>query len=210
MTAVKICGLRRVEDAIVAAETGADLLGLVFAPSRRRVDAGTAQSIVEGVRPRSQTKMVGVFVNASAGEMNRVARQCDLDYVQLCGDEPDEIMGALDVPAIRVIHVPARCEPGGLAARIMASPAHLVLLDTDEAGSHGGSGKTFDWGRLPPIDRPILLAGGLHAGNVGAAIAAARPWGVDVSSGVESGGAKDQAKIRRFICAARRSHHNLR
>lgn len=207
MTAIKICGLKRVEDALVAVEAGADMLGFVFAPSKRRVQPETAREIVAEMRKRSNSghapvKMVGVFVNASPEEITRITRECLLDYVQLSGDEPDEVMAALEYPVIKAIRVGQRGFES-LRARINASPADVVLLDTAEAGSYGGTGRTFDWASVPALERPVMLAGGLHSGNVQSAIRALRPWGVDVSSGVETDGEKDQEKIRAFIAAVR-------
>jgi indole-3-glycerol phosphate synthase/phosphoribosylanthranilate isomerase/anthranilate synthase/indole-3-glycerol phosphate synthase/phosphoribosylanthranilate isomerase len=204
MTRVKICGIKRVEDGLVAAEAGADLLGFVFAPSRRQIDPDTARAIALAVRARSSLELVGVFVNAKPAEMNRVAKVCGLDYLQLSGDEPDEIIAALDVPAIRAIHVRDNVTPEWLAERVEGYPAELILLDTARKGVYGGTGTTFDWRRIPSLDRSILLAGGLHPGNVEEAIRTVRPWGVDVSSGVETNGAKDPDKIRAFVQAARR------
>jgi phosphoribosylanthranilate isomerase len=199
MTHVKICGIKRPEDALVAIEAGADLLGFVFAPSRRRLTADEAREITAQVHACSSARAVGIFVNADPDEMNRVAGRCELDYVQLSGDEPEEIVELLDVPAIQAIHVGAHMTAEELAARAGATRAEIVLLDTAEKGSYGGTGKTFDWTVVPSLDRPVLLAGGLHPGNVREAVRAIRPWGVDVSSGVETDGEKDHAKIREFV-----------
>lgn len=203
MTRVKICGLRRIEDALVAVEAGADLLGLVFAPSRRQIAPSTASQIVRAVRERGQVRTVGVFVNAEPEEMNRVAHLCELDYIQLSGHEGDEVVDRLDVAAIQAFHIGPDTSRDDLAERIRATPAELVLLDTARAGSYGGTGTTFDWSRLPPLERPVLLAGGLHAGNVEDAIQVARPWGVDVSSGVERNGEKNPAEITAFVARVR-------
>lgn len=203
MTVVKICGIKRVEDARVAVEQGADMLGFVFAPSSRRIEPETAREIIAALRPQSRVQAVGVFVNAAPEEMNQVARLCGLDLVQLSGDEPDDVVGVLDVPAIKAIHVRDDDSPETLRVRISASSAQTVLLDTARAGSYGGTGETFSWERLPTLDRQVLLAGGLHAANVAEAIRIVRPWGIDVSSGVEVNGEKDHGKIRDFIRAAR-------
>ncbi|GEM_PF-56396 len=196
--AVKICGIRRPADAVVAAESGADFLGLMFwEGSRRRVTEDQARAILDAVRGR--VKVVGVFVNEAPAEMNRLARDLGLDYVQLSGDEPDTIVSVLDVPAIQVIHV-----RGPVAAeRIDGCPADLVMLDAGRRGSYGGTGQAFDWSLAPAVERRVFLAGGLHAGNVGEAVARVRPWGVDVSSGVEMAGEKDPALIREFIRVVR-------
>lgn len=205
MTRVKICGLKRVEDALVAVEAGADLVGFVFAPVRRRIDPGAAREIIAEVHTRSAARAVGVFVNADTMEMNALARACDLDFVQLSGDEPDDLPAALDVPSIQAIHIGPTTTAELVAMRAETSRAEILLLDTAQVGAYGGTGKAFDWSRVPELDRPVLLAGGLHAGNVGHAIESVRPWGVDVSSGVETNGEKDQEKIRAFVRAARSS-----
>jgi indole-3-glycerol phosphate synthase/phosphoribosylanthranilate isomerase/anthranilate synthase/indole-3-glycerol phosphate synthase/phosphoribosylanthranilate isomerase len=203
MTQVKICGLRRVDDAMAAVEAGAQMLGLVFAPSRRRIDPGAAHELVERVKDRSPIKVVGVFVNEDPNEINRVARLCRLDYAQLSGGESDETVGALHVPAIQVFHVGEDGINEDLAHRVERSSAELVLLDTARDGSYGGTGKAFAWTGGKRIERPFLLAGGLRTDNAEEAVRAMRPWGLDVSSGVETGGDKDPEKIKRFIARVR-------
>jgi phosphoribosylanthranilate isomerase len=203
MTRVKICGLRRAVDALVASESGADLLGLVFAPSRRRIDPEIASTLVAEVRARTDATFVGVFVNADPTEINRVARICALDYAQLSGAEPDDMVDALDVPAIQVFHVGSDGIDGELAHRVHASRAELVLLDSSQRNSYGGSGKTFTWTSASGIARPFLLAGGLTAENAEEAVRVMEPWGLDVSSGVETAGEKDPQKIRDFVSRVR-------
>jgi phosphoribosylanthranilate isomerase len=203
VTRIKICGLKRVEDAAAAAEAGADFLGFVFAPSRRRVEPEAAAEIIAHVKARWDVRAVGVFVNEDQDEMNRIARVCALDYVQLSGEEGDEVVAALDGPAIQVFHVGDRQPSPDLAERVEQSTAALVLLDTAQAGAYGGTGRTFNWQSLPAIERPFLLAGGLHAGTAADAVTTVRPWGLDVSSGVERDGAKEPALIRAFIARVR-------
>jgi phosphoribosylanthranilate isomerase len=205
MTHVKICGLRRSEDALVAAEAGADMLGFVFAPSRRRIDPVEARLIIGSINDRFPAKIVGVFVNESPEEMNRVTRLCRLDYVQLSGDEPDDILADLDVPAIQVIHVGEGSPAETVRERVAESSAALVMLDTAVAGWQGGTGQKIEWHRLPPLERPVILAGGLHASNVADALRTVNPWGVDVSSGVETDRQKDQDKIRSFMAAVQQA-----
>jgi phosphoribosylanthranilate isomerase len=202
MVQVKICGLRRVEDALVAAEAGAAMLGFVFAPSRRRIEPEEAKEIIAEVKRRSAgIAAVGVFVNATVDETNRTAQLCGLDFAQLSGDESNKVIGALDVPAIKVLHVAPGESTDRLRERVASVSSPLLMLDTARAGSYGGTGETFPWNLVPELTRPFLLAGGLQADNVGGAIRAAKPWGVDVSSGVETNGEKDQEKIRNFITA---------
>jgi phosphoribosylanthranilate isomerase len=205
MTRVKICGLRREEDALAAAEAGADILGFVFAPSRRRIDPDEARLIIGRIKERITAKIVGVFVDESPEDMNRIAHHCRLDYVQLSGDEPDDVLAELDVPAIQVIHVGETTPAETVRERVVASSAALVMLDTAVAGWQGGTGRQIEWHRLPPMERPVLLAGGLHAFNVTEALRTVNPWGVDVSSGVETDGQKDHGKIRAFMVAVQQA-----
>ncbi len=202
MTLIKICGLKRVEDALVAVESGADLLGLMFFPlSPRAITPETAAEISSAVRGHART--VGVFVDAAPGDMNRAARECGLDFIQLSGSEGEETVRALEVPAIDVIHMREGLTPEALAERVARTSAEIVLLDTAREGLFGGTGAAFDWARVPEMARPMMLAGGLRPENVAEAIRRVRPWGVDVSSGVERNGEKDQDQIRAFIAAAR-------
>lgn len=203
MTRVKICGLRRAEDALVATEAGADLLGLVFAPSRRWIDPETARELIVEVRERTEATFVGVFVNADPREINRTARICGLDYAQLSGTETDDVVDALELPAIQVFHVNVNGVDAALAQRIEASRAELVMLDASHENSYGGTGKSFTWIGGARIARRFLLAGGLRAENVGEAVQAMKPWGLDVSSGVEIAGEKDHQKIRNFVTQVR-------
>jgi phosphoribosylanthranilate isomerase len=203
MTQIKICGIRRVEDATAAVEAGADFLGLVFAPSRRRIDPEAAGELVAQVKDSSPSKIVGVFVNAAPEEINRVARVCRLDYAQLSGTETDDTVDALDLPAIQVFHVGQDGIDEELANRVEGSRARLVMLDTAQQNAYGGSGKTFTWSGGTRLERPFLLAGGLRPENVADAVRALQPWGLDVSSGVETEGDKDPEKIRAFVARVR-------
>ncbi len=205
MTAIKICGLQTINAARVAALGGADFLGFVFAPSRRRVQPEMVRDIIQEVRGESSPRMVGVFVDAEPAEMNRIAGVCGLDYVQLSGDEDDAVIEALDLPAIDVVHVDRSGISTALLEKIHASRAHLVMLDTAGTNARGGTGETFDWSGTDNIQRPFLLAGGLRAENVRRALVEAAPWGVDVSSGVETDGRKDSARIEHFIRAVRQA-----
>ncbi len=213
MTVVKIDGISRIEDARAVAEAGADYLGMVFAPSPRQVLAETARQIVGalgGVQTRPQ--VVGVFVNTPASEINRLADFCGLDIVQLSGDESWEYCRDINRSVIKVIHVSedmgAEAIFGEIATgeRVLGVDGFTCLLDTKVRGRYGGTGEKFDWTLAGEVGlkRPVIIAGGLDAENVGEAIKIARPWGVDVSSGVETGGSKDIAKIEAFVRAVRR------
>ncbi|MCS6801637.1 MAG: phosphoribosylanthranilate isomerase [Chloroflexota bacterium] len=198
--AVKICGLRDPAAVEAAVEAGAEFIGFVFAPSPRRVAPEEAAALRRRV-PRGGPQIVGVFVNEAPATVRAIADTVGLDIVQLCGAEsPQAEWGR---PVIRAIR-PAGRIPWRALAPWVAGGARL-LVDSFKPGTFGGSGELGDWGLAARIARrwPILLAGGLRPDNVAAAIAAVRPWGVDVSSGVETAGRKDPAKIRAFVDQAR-------
>lgn len=197
---VKICGITSVEDALVAADLGADAIGLNFYPkSKRFLDVKTARSIVERLPPL--VWVVGVFVNASARTMGQVAKSVGLHAVQLHGDEKARLASTLSLPTFKAVHVGDRLP----SLRGVKAFSGLVLDATQEG--YGGGGKAFDWSLAREIaeKHSVLLAGGLTPSNVRAAIRAVRPWGVDVATGVEvEPRKKDPRKVAAFIKAARR------
>jgi phosphoribosylanthranilate isomerase len=210
MTIVKICGLRTVEHALVALEAGADLLGFVFAPARRQVGPAEAAAIAAAVRAApggDRVGLVGVFVNEAAGRMREMASTCGLDALQLSGDESAALVGELGAGGSKPAIIKALRLTGGDAEQrwLEAGESLRLLVDAHVPGSYGGAGVVGDWARAAELARrrAILLAGGLHPGNVAAAITQVRPWGVDVSSGVETDGIKDAAKIQAFVAAVR-------
>jgi phosphoribosylanthranilate isomerase len=205
---VKICGLRSPQDALVAAEAGADMIGLVFAPSRRQVDRSMAKRIVSELRTSEvgrDVTVVGVFVNEPATILREVVDEVGLDWVQLSGHEPRSAVIGFELPILKAV----RFDGDQSEVEWLAEPADCtatpLMLDSHVAGSYGGAGVTADWQAAARLaaTRSILLAGGLDPHNVVGAIAAVRPWGVDVSSGVETDGVKDYDKIRAFIQAAK-------
>lgn len=198
----KICGITRVEDALAAVEAGADAIGLVFyAKSPRAVSAEQAAEIVQALPPFVTS--VGLFVNMPREQLLAVLQQVPLDLLQFHGDESPAECEGYGRPYIKALRV----RPGENVAAAMApyAGARGILLDTFVEGVPGGTGAAFDWSLVPQgVARPIILAGGLEAHNVAAAIRQVRPYAVDVSGGVEaSKGIKDAGKIRAFVKSVR-------
>ncbi|WP_420042808.1 phosphoribosylanthranilate isomerase [Denitrificimonas caeni] len=196
----KICGITRVEDALIAAQAGVDAIGLVFyAKSPRAVSVEQAQKIIAALPPFVST--VGLFVNASRAEVNAVLSQVPLDVLQFHGDETPAECEGFARPYFRAL----RMQPGVDIAHLAEqySSAQGILLDAWVPGVHGGTGERFDWARIPSVlAKPLILAGGLNADNIGQAIEQVQPWAVDVSGGVEaSHGIKDADKVRKFLYA---------
>lgn len=200
----KICGITRIEDALAAAEAGADAIGFVFyAKSPRAVDVRQARAIIAELPPFVTT--VGLFVNASRCELNEILEVVPLDLLQFHGDETPADCEGYHRPWIKALRV----RPGDdlEAACQLYAGARGILLDTYVAGIPGGTGESFDWSLVPArLSKPIILAGGLSAENVGQAIAQVRPYAVDVSGGVEQAkGIKDAAKIEAFMRAVKQA-----
>ena len=197
---VKICGITRAHDAEVVARAGADAIGLVFwSRSRRAVEVAQARTIVAVLPPF--VARVALFVDPEAGEVQRVLDELRPDLLQFHGNEPDEFCACFGVPYIKALRVGASTPD---ARDLSAWPSACGLLfDTEDTVHAGGSGRVFDWSLLPASSaRPLILAGGLHGGNVGEAIRRARPWAVDVSSGVEQApGIKDARRVQDFMRA---------
>ena len=200
----KICGITRVEDALAAAQAGADAIGLVFyAKSPRAVSGQQAREGIGAVPPFVTT--VGLFVNASRCELNEILEAVPLDLLQFHGDETPEACDGYHRPWIKALRVRAGDDLEAECKRY--ARASGILLDTYVAGVPGGTGEAFDWTLVPGhLSKPIILAGGLNPHNVGAAIAQVRPYAVDVSGGVEQAkGIKDAARIDAFLDAVRRA-----
>ena len=197
-TRVKICGLTTVEQAGEAAALGVDAIGLVFAPeSPRYVEPARALAIAEALPPF--VTAVGLFMNAEVAMVDKVLEQVPLDLLQFHGDEAPDYCRAFGRPYLKAVPMGGGVDPLAYAAEF--GDAKGFLLDGHAAGEPGGSGMAFDWTAMPrTLAKPVILAGGLTPDNVAEAIRRARPYGVDVSSGVESAkGIKDAAKMAAFM-----------
>jgi len=228
MVKVKICGITSLEDAIAATEAGADLLGFIcYLRSPRYVQPDTIRSIVRGVRRYAQAtapnipqptivqaprvpRFVGVFVNAPVGDVRRILDQCGLDYAQLHGDEPvDDLLhiGGRGFKALRPTSAARALTDAALYSPLVRHRGPRLLVDTYDAAAYGGTGNRGDWelaAKLAKQTPHMLLAGGLTIENIADAIRTVRPWGVDVSSGVEiSPGRKDHQRMAEFVRLAK-------
>jgi len=219
MTWIKICGTTNLEDALAAAEAGANALGFVFAPSPRRIRPRDAAAITAALP--SSVEKIGVFVNQSVEWVLDTVQKAGLTGVQLHGQEDGGFArrlrdhGGAQLRLVKAVSMSEVGEAKGKsfavamgegAARIFSA----LLLDSGSGGRRGGTGATFDWQEAAPMARllgkkfPLIVAGGLNAGNVAKALRTFQPWGVDVVSGVEQApGKKDPAKLRAFIALVR-------
>ncbi len=224
MTAVKICGICTPDHASAAATAGADLIGLVFAPSRRQISPAQAVPIIAAIRqhPR-RVRVVGLFVNTPAAEINALAAELGLDYIQLSGDEVPQQVSPLTLPVLPTVrlqdsphdqawlaHYARQCRTDSYLPNAVPDdvrpPVFRLLVDAHVVGHYGGTGTRADWDAAAALAArvPLLLAGGLTPDNVSDAIRRVRPWGVDVSSGVEQDGQKDPQRMAAFVQAVRR------
>ena len=210
---VKIDGLRDAEHAVLAAESGADLLGFVFVEGvRRQLQSEEGRKIVAALRAKLAARdgrmpqLAGLFRNQPLDWVKGVIESVGLDIAQLTGEEDLDYAEALGVPVVKQVRV----KPGDTSDDVLAAvrpwldAGHSVVLDRYDPSTPGGAGKAFDWAAAEGVAdlEGVLLAGGLDPENVGDAVARLQPWGVDVSSGVETDGVKDGDKIVRFIAAA--------
>ncbi len=210
MTKFKICGLRNANHAIAAAKLGADFLGFVFVPEvRRQVSVQQAKTIVQSYRSvngNGGPKLVGLFANQTPEQVNSICEYSSLDIAQLCGNESPEYWRQIRVPIIKQIRVKELGSRESTVTDVLCkveevvNNGHIALLDNYEKGTLGGTGRCFDWSVAREISEhhDFLLAGGLSPDNVHQAIIESHPWGVDVSSGVETKGIKDPKKIAAF------------
>ncbi|HEX7153644.1 MAG TPA: phosphoribosylanthranilate isomerase [Thermoanaerobaculia bacterium] len=212
MTKIKICGLTNEADALLATSLGADFLGFIFVQeSPRYVEPERVAQIVSAVReaqPENTPRIVGVFRDASVDYIRELVAAATLDYVQLHGNETDEEIQLLDMPVIKSFRV-----GDTLPDTTSAPSAEWHLFDSFDERRSGGTGRRFDWSLLAmyPRSKPFLLAGGIDADNVAAAISLVRPDAIDIASGVEGDepGIKDPEKMRALFDRIRRTHEKL-
>ena len=202
MVRIKICGITSHDDACTAIACGADALGFVFhGPSPRNLSPDVAADIISSLPPFVQT--VGLFVNEKPAAVNRIADRCGLDVVQLHGEESPEECAAVNRRVIKAFRV----RDSSVLENILYYPVAACLLDAWSPVAHGGTGTTFNWDIAADAVRRghrIILAGGLTPDNIAAAVQTVAPYGIDVSSGVETApGIKDPTRIRDFIARAR-------
>lgn len=219
MTRVKICGMRDSDNALVAARAGADYLGFVFVEGvRRQLQLPQAKAILERFRHEWShdgagpgPRLAGLFRNQPLEWVKDVIEACRLDIAQLNGEETQAYGRALRVPVLRQVRVKPTDTPETLRKRVTSAldAGEMVLLDRDDPRVPGGGGVVFDWAAAEGVAslNNVLLAGGLSQSNIGAALARLSPWGVDISSGVETDGQKDPEKILAFIRAVRSAPH---
>ncbi len=201
MTKVKICGIKKLNDAISAADYGADAIGFVFAKSVRKISKEKARAIIRKLPPFITT--VGLFVNEAAEDIEAACRFCGLDAIQLHGNEPPGIINTLkDYKTIKAFRIQNEKD----ISPIKKYKPNAILLDGYSVNKMGGTGTSFDWKIVKKLRTsiPVIVAGGLTHLNVSQAIRVVNPYAVDVSSGVESGpGKKDRKLIKKFIDAVK-------
>ncbi len=196
MVRIKICSLTNLEDALYATNCGADALGFIFADAKRRLDPETARDIIRQLPPFVVT--VGVFMNQTLADVREIAEVTGIDTIQLHGDEPPDFCRQIRHRLIKRIKVEPHDTSATLEQKMALYNAAAFVLDPG-----AGSGAAFDWKQAANLSKPVIIAGGLTPENVGQAIQIARPYGVDVSSGVElQVGKKDPLKVKSFIQAA--------
>lgn len=201
LTKVKICGLKRREDVLYANELKSDYVGFVFAESKRRIDMYKAKELIDCLD--ESIKTVGVFLNSSLDDVKEISEFCNLDIIQLHGDETPEYCSSLSKDVWKAFRVKNRDS----LSELRRYNANGYLLDTYVKGAYGGTGETFNWDLASKVsgEKFIILAGGLSEDNIAEAIDIVKPAVVDVSSGVEINGFKDFDKMKRFIERVRKT-----
>ena len=202
---VKMCGISKVETIPAIVDAKPDYMGLVFAPSKRQVTVEQAKTLVEelhkqyAVRYNSKTiKTVGVFVNETIENLLKIAEEVKLDVIQLHGDEDESFIQILKEQSNVEVWKAVQVRSAADAEKWIDSSADMLLFDAYHKDERGGTGEVFDWSSLDEFERPFMLAGGIDSTNVARAIRTVRPYGLDISSGIETNGVKDDEKIKAF------------
>ena len=205
MPKVKMCGISKVETIPAIIDAKPDYMGLVFAPSKRQVTVDQAKTLVEelhkqyAVRYNSKTiKTVGVFVNETIENLLKIAEEVKLDVIQLHGDEDESFIQILKEQSNVEVWKAVQVRSAADAEKWIDSSADMLLFDAYHKDERGGTGEVFDWSSLDEFERPFMLAGGMDSTNVACAIRTVRPYGIDISSGIETEGVKDDEKIKAF------------
>ena len=202
---VKMCGISKVETIPAVVDAKPDYMGLVFAPSKRQVTVEQAKTLVEelhkqyAVRYNSETiKTIGVFVNETVENLLKIAEEVKLDVIQLHGDEDESFIQILKEQSNVEVWKAVQVRNAADAEKWIDSSADMLLFDAYHKDERGGTGEVFDWSSLDEFERPFMLAGGIDSTNVARAIRTVRPYGLDISSGIETNGVKDDEKIKAF------------
>lgn len=202
---VKMCGISKVETIPAIVDAKPDYMGLVFAPSKRQVTVDQAKTLVEelhkqyAVRYNSETiKTVGVFVNETVENLLKIAEEVKLDVIQLHGDEDESFIQILKEQSNVEVWKAVQVRRATDAEKWIDSSADMLLFDAYHKDERGGTGEVFDWSSLDEFERPFMLAGGIDSTNVARAIRTVRPYGIDISSGIETNGVKDNEKVKAF------------
>ena len=202
---VKMCGISKVETIPAIVDAKPDYMGLVFAPSKRQVTVEQAKILVEelhkqyAVRYNSETiKIVGVFVNETIENLLKIAEEVKLDVIQLHGDEDESFIQILKEQSNVEVWKAVQVRSAADAEKWIDSSADMLLFDAYHKDERGGTGEVFDWSSLDEFERPFMLAGGIDSTNVARAIRTVRPYGIDISSGIETNGVKDNEKVKAF------------
>ena len=209
---VKMCGISKVETIPAVVEAKPDYMGLVFAPSKRQVTVDQAKTLVEELHKQynkrynsgaeqstnDEIKTVGVFVNETLDNLITIAKEVNLDAVQLHGDEDEAFIQSLKERTNVEVWKAVQIRSAADAEAWIDSSADMLLFDAYHKDERGGTGEVFDWSCLDEFERPFMLAGGIDSTNVARAIRMVRPYGIDISSGIETDGVKDDEKIKAF------------
>ena len=202
---VKMCGISKVETIPAIVDAKPDYMGLVFAPSKRQVTVEQAKILVEelhkqyAVRYNSETiKIVGVFVNETIENLLKIAEEVKLDVIQLHGDEDESFIQILKEQSNVEVWKAVQVRSAADAEKWIDSSADMLLFDAYHKDERGGTGEVFDWSSLDEFERPFMLAGGIDSTNVARAIRTVRPYGIDISSGIETNSVKDNEKMKAF------------